>query len=66
MAALVADFTPLNDHKNSEPDCFGLFKPHQHGIASKQAKVPKTNISDGKSAMLVGGGYKDELKCACM
>ena len=46
--------------------CFGLFRPHQHGIASKQAQVPKKNIlshvSNGKRAMLVGCGYKHELK----
>ena len=24
--------------------CFGLFGPHQQGIVSKRAKVPKTNI----------------------
>ena len=29
-------------------------------IASKQAQVPKMNISNGKSAMLVGCGYADE------
>ena len=33
-----------------------LFRPHQHGIGSKQAQVPKTNIINGKSA------YKDEFK----
>ena len=33
-----------------------------HGIASKQAQVPKKNITNDKSAMLVGCGYKDELK----
>ena len=32
-------------------------------IASKQAQlVPKMNLSNGKSIMLVGCGYKDELK----
>ena len=40
--------------------CFDLFAPHQHGIASKHAQVPKLSISNGKSAMLVGCGYKDE------
>ena len=35
---------------------------HQHGIASKQAQIPKTNISNSKSAMLVGCCYKDEVK----
>ena len=24
--------------------CFGLFRPHQHGIASKQAQVPNMNV----------------------
>ena len=38
------------------------FRPYQHGTASKQAEVPKTNLSNGKSAMIVGCGYKDELK----
>ena len=45
-------------------NCFGLFRPHQHGIASKQAQVPKSNISTvivKDCAMLVGCGYKDEL-----
>ena len=42
--------------------CFGLFRPPQHDAATKQAKVPKTNISNGKSVMLVGCGYKDEFK----
>ena len=37
-------------------------RPHQHGIASKQAQVPKTKIINGKSAMFVGCSYKDELK----
>ena len=41
--------------------CFGHFRPRQHGIASKQAQVPKTNISNGKSAVLLGCGYKDVL-----
>ena len=36
--------------------CFGLFRAHQHGIASKQAQVPKKNVSIVKSAMLVGNG----------
>ena len=36
--------------------------PHQHGIASKQAQVPKTKINNDKSAMLVGSDYKDEFK----
>ena len=34
----------------------------KYSIASKQAQVPKTNISNGKSAMFVGCGYKDELE----
>ena len=38
--------------------CFRLFRPHQHGIASKQAQVSK----NGKNAILLGFGYKDELK----
>ena len=42
--------------------CFGLFRPHQLGIASKQAQVPKTNKTNGKNAMLVGCGNKDKLK----
>ena len=42
--------------------CFEISRPHQNGIASKQAQVPKTNISNGKSAMLVGCGYKYELE----
>ena len=42
--------------------CFDLFRPPQHGIASKQAQVPKTNLSNGKSAMSVGCGYKDDLE----
>ena len=33
--------------------CFDLFRPHQHGIASKQAQVPKKNIRCSKSAVLV-------------
>ena len=43
-------------------NCFGVFRPHQHGIASKQAQVPKMNISNCKSAMLVGFGFLDDLK----
>ena len=31
-------------------------------MGSKHAHVSKTNIDNGKSAMLVGCGYKDELK----
>ena len=42
--------------------CFGRFRPHQHDIARKQAQVPKMNISNSKSVMLVGCGYKDELR----
>ena len=34
--------------------CFGLFRPHQHIIASKQTQVPKKNISNGKSSMPLG------------
>ena len=64
MATLIAGFTPLNYHKkNSELAAMdSLFRPHQHDIDSKEAQVPKTNISNGKSTMLVGCGYKDELK----
>ena len=40
--------------------CFGPSRPHQHDIASKQAQVPKTNISNGKSSMFVGSGYKNQ------
>ena len=40
--------------------CFGLFRPHQHGIASKQAQVPKKNIRCNESGMLVGCGYKNQ------
>ena len=43
---------------------FGLFRPYQHGLACKQAQVPKTNITNCKSAMLVGCGHKDEHKRA--
>ena len=32
--------------------CFGLLKPHQHGIGSKQALVPKKNIRCSKNATL--------------
>ena len=42
--------------------CFGLFMPHQHGIASKKAQVPTKNITNGKSAMLVGCACKEEVK----
>ena len=42
--------------------CFDISRSRQHGIASKQAQLPKTNLSNGRSAMLVGCGYKDELK----
>ena len=42
--------------------CLGLCRPFQHGIANKRAQVLKTNINNGKSAMLLGCGYKDELK----
>ena len=36
--------------------------PQSHrGIASKRAQVPKTNISNGKTVMVVGFGHNDEL-----
>ena len=34
--------------------CFEISRPHQHGIASKQAQVPKKNTS----TMLVGMAVK--------
>mgnify|MGYP001795923083 CR=1 FL=1 len=36
--------------------CFGLFRPNQHDIASKQAQIPK-NTRCNESAMLVECGY---------
>ena len=51
-----------NNRAQAIDSCFGLSRPHQHGIASKQARVPKTNICNGKSAMLVGCSYKGERK----
>ena len=38
-----------------------ISRSYQYGIASKQAQVPKMNISFGKSAMLVGCGYKFKM-----
>ena len=35
---------------SSQGQLFRFFRPHQHGTASKQAQVPKTNISNGKSS----------------
>ena len=37
---------------------FEISRTRQHGIASKLAQVSKTNVSNGKSAMLVRCGYK--------
>ena len=41
---------------------FGLFRPHQNGIASKQAQIPKTNIRSSEWAMFVRCGCKDETQ----
>ena len=53
LAAFATSY--INSH-------FEISRPYQHGTAGKQVQVPKTNISNGKSAMLVGCGYQDELK----
>ena len=68
MATLVAGFTPKNYHKKAwllaaMDNYFGLFRSYQHGIPSKQVQVPKKNtLSNGKGALHVGCGYKDEFK----
>ena len=53
---------PLRGLAAFASSCFEISRPHPHGIASKQALVPKTIIINNKSAILVGCGYKDELK----
>ena len=40
--------------------CFGLFRPRQHGTASKQTQVYKKKLRCSQSAMVVGFRYKDE------
>ena len=37
---------------------FRPFRPHQHGIASKQAQVPKKIIKCNECAMFVECGFK--------
>ena len=39
--------------------CFGLFEPHRHGIANKQAQVPQ-EIRKNESVMLVRCGWYDK------
>ena len=49
MHTYALGFIPKIFHVQDEPEyilaamnsCFGLFRPHQHGIAKKQAQVPK-------------------------